>query len=110
MHPTSTKKMLVLASLLFIALLVGACAGPPGEQGPAGPAGPPGPPGPAGEPAAAADLACTECHNDTSIITGKKAAWEESLHGSGVAFIEEGSRNTCAGCHSGATFSAMIAA
>ena len=58
----------------------------------------------------AADASCTECHNDTSIITGKKAAWEESLHGSGVAFIEEGPRNTCAGCHSGATFSAMIAA
>jgi hypothetical protein len=58
----------------------------------------------------AADASCTECHNDTSIITGKKAAWEESLHGSGVAFIEEGPRNSCAGCHSGATFSAMIAA
>jgi hypothetical protein len=55
-------------------------------------------------------VTCTECHNDTSIITGKKAAWEESLHGSGVAFIEEGPRNTCAGCHSGATFSAMVAA
>ena len=56
------------------------------------------------------DVTCTECHNDTSIITGKKAAWEESLHGSGAAFIEEGPRNTCAGCHSGATFSAMVAA
>jgi hypothetical protein len=56
------------------------------------------------------DLTCTECHNDTSLITGKKAAWEESLHGSGVAFVEEGPRNTCAGCHSGATFSTMIAA
>ena len=56
------------------------------------------------------EITCTECHNDTSIITGKKAAWEESLHGSGVAFIEEGPRNTCAGCHSGATFSTMIAA
>jgi hypothetical protein len=55
-------------------------------------------------------LTCTECHNDTSIITGKRAAWEESLHGSGAAFIEEGPRNTCAGCHSGAVFSAMIAA
>jgi hypothetical protein len=55
-------------------------------------------------------LTCTECHNDTSLITGKRAAWQESLHGSGVAFIEEGPRNTCAGCHSGATFSAMVAA
>ena len=56
------------------------------------------------------DLTCTECHNDTAIITSKEAAWEESLHGSGVAFIEEGGRNACAGCHSGATFSTMIAA
>src|SRR5574339_557486 len=56
------------------------------------------------------DISCTECHNDTSLITGKKAAWEESLHGSGVAFIEEGPRNTCAGCHSGATFSTAVAA
>jgi hypothetical protein len=58
----------------------------------------------------AEDLTCTECHNDTSLITGKKAAWEESLHGAGVAFIEEGPRNTCAGCHSGAAFSTMVAA
>lgn len=57
-----------------------------------------------------ADLTCTECHNDTAIITGQKAAWQTSLHGSGTAFIEEGPRNACAGCHSGATFSKMIAA
>jgi hypothetical protein len=58
----------------------------------------------------AADLTCTECHNDTAIITSKKAAWQISLHGSGLAFIEEGERNSCAGCHSGSAFSAMIAA
>jgi hypothetical protein len=110
----SIKKMLVLVTILIGTILVfTACAGAEGAagpQGPAGPAGPQGPAGPAGDAAevSAADLSCTECHNDTSIITGKKAAWEESLHGSGVAFIEEGPRNTCAGCHSGATFSAMI--
>jgi hypothetical protein len=32
------------------------------------------------------------------------------LHGSGAAFIEEGDRNTCAFCHSGATFSESVAA
>ena len=114
MHRMSTRKMLVLLITLTAAAIVfTACAGPQGEPGPAGPAGPEGPAGPQGEPGTSMsmeDITCTECHNDTSIITGKKAAWEESLHGAGVAFIEEGPRNTCAGCHSGATFSAMIAA
>jgi hypothetical protein len=57
----------------------------------------------------AADLTCTECHNDSSIITGKKAAWEESLHSTGEAFVR-GESGGCAGCHSGGGFSAMIAA
>jgi hypothetical protein len=109
----STKKMFVLlGALVLAAVLITACGGAP-EPGPAGPQGPEGPAGPQGEPGPAMtveDISCTECHNDTSLITGKKAAWEESLHGSGVAFIEEGPRNTCAGCHSGATFSAMVAA
>ena len=104
------KKMLVLVGLLVIAAVVlTACgtAGPQGPQGEPGPAGPQGEPGPE---VSAANLSCTECHNDTALITGKKAAWEESLHGSGSAFIEEGPRNSCAGCHSGAAFSEMIAA
>jgi hypothetical protein len=111
----SIKKILVLVGILVaVTVIFTACAGPQGETGPAGPAGPAGPQGPQGPAGEAAevnvtDLTCTECHNDTSIITGKRAAWEESLHGSGAAFIEEGPRNTCAGCHSGATFSAMIA-
>ncbi len=102
--------MLVIAGVLIIAAVVlTACAtaGPEGPAGPAGPAGPQGEPGPA---APAADLTCTECHNDTSLISGKKATWQTSLHGSGTAFIEEGERNTCAFCHSGATFSESVAA
>jgi hypothetical protein len=35
-----------------------------------------------------ADLTCTQCHNDTTLITGKKAAWEESLHGTGEPLSE----------------------
>jgi hypothetical protein len=57
----------------------------------------------------AADLTCTECHNDSSIITGKKASWEESLHSTGEAFVR-GESSGCAGCHSGGAFSAMVAA
>jgi hypothetical protein len=57
----------------------------------------------------ASDLSCTECHNDTTVITGKKAAWEESIHGTGEAFVR-GTSAGCAGCHSGGAFKAMVAA
>jgi hypothetical protein len=56
-----------------------------------------------------ADLGCTECHTDSSLITGKKTAWSESTHGSGEAYLR-GSSSSCAGCHSGGGFSARIAA
>lgn len=111
----TTKKMLVLLGLLIVsAVLFTACAGPQGEQGPAGPAGPPGPAGPAGPAGesamlSATDLTCTQCHNDTTLITGKETAWAESLHGSGEAYVR-GTSADCAGCHSGGAFSQRIAA
>ena len=58
----------------------------------------------------ATDLSCTECHNDTSLITSKRHAWEESLHGSGTAADYAGGRSSCTGCHSGASFSERVAA
>jgi hypothetical protein len=58
---------------------------------------------------AAAELTCTECHNDTTIITGKKAAWSESIHGTGEAYVR-GTSAGCAGCHSGGAFKEMVAA
>lgn len=109
----STKKMLtLLGTLIVAAVLISACAtaGEPGPQGPAGPAGPAGPQGEPGAPAMASDLTCTECHNDTAIITGKKAPWETSVHGAGTAAEYAGGRDGCTGCHSGASFSKMIAA
>lgn len=57
-----------------------------------------------------ADLTCTECHNDTAIITRHKANWETSVHGSGAGLAYAGERTDCAGCHDGAAFSEMIAA
>jgi hypothetical protein len=108
-----TKKMFVLLGVLVLAaVVVTACgtAGPVGPAGPEGPAGPAGAPGAAGESVSAANLTCTECHNDTALISSKKANWQESLHGQGTAFIEEGGNKSCAFCHSGATFSAAIAA
>ena len=58
----------------------------------------------------ASDLSCTECHNDTAIITGKKAPWSTSVHGSGTSAEYAGGRDGCTGCHSGASFSKMVAA
>jgi nitrate/TMAO reductase-like tetraheme cytochrome c subunit len=56
-----------------------------------------------------AELTCGECHNDTTLLTGKQTAWGDSLHGMGEAYVR-GTSASCAGCHSGGAFSAMIAA
>jgi hypothetical protein len=111
----TTKFLFVLSLLVVIAMAMTACAGEPGPQGPEGPAGPAGPQGPEGPPGAAAEaaemgeLTCTECHDDTTLIAGKAAAWSESLHGTGEAYVR-GSSASCAGCHSGGAFSQMVAA
>ncbi len=108
-----SKKLVSIALLGLLAIVLAACAGAAGDPGPAGvagPAGPAGAEGPAGAAPSAADLACTECHNDTSLLAGKVFAWEESLHGSGTSAAYAGSRGSCAACHSGSDFSAMVAA
>jgi hypothetical protein len=117
-------KHLLVVLLLLVALALAACAGsegpqgeqgppgPQGEAGPAGPAGPPGPEGPEGPEGMAAemgDLTCTECHTDTTLLTGKQTAWSDSLHGTGEAYVR-GASASCAGCHSGGAFTAMVAA
>ena len=107
------KRTLLYIGILGLAtLILAACAGAAGSPGPAGPAGPAGPQGPAGPPgeAAAADqLSCTQCHNDSTHLTGKTTAWSESLHGTGEAYVR-GTSAGCAGCHSGGAFSEMVAA
>ncbi len=111
------KVFVILGFLLLSMLALSACAGQDGQAGPSGPAGPQGPQGetgPEGDAGASgemtvADLSCTECHTDSSLITGKKTAWSESTHGSGEAYLR-GSSSSCAGCHSGGGFSARIAA
>ncbi len=109
----STRVLFLVSLLVVVALAMTACGageqGPTGPAGPAGPAGPEGPAGPAGAEASMADLTCTECHNDTAVITGKKAPWEASVHGSGTAAEYAGGRDGCAACHSGASFSKMVA-
>jgi hypothetical protein len=47
----------------------------------------------------AAELSCTQCHNDTTLIWSKEAQFREnSVHGTGEAF-ERGEETSCAGCH-----------
>jgi hypothetical protein len=87
--------------------LATAALGLMGCEGSSGPAGEPGPAGPTGPVADASNLSCTECHNGSSLITGKTAAWSESLHGNGEAYAR-GSRSSCAGCHSGGAFQEMV--
>ncbi|MDH3517351.1 MAG: hypothetical protein OEM66_00330 [Acidimicrobiia bacterium] len=46
-----------------------------------------------------ADLTCTGCHDDTTLIVSKQAQFRElSRHGTGEAF-ERGASTSCAGCH-----------
>jgi len=52
-------------------------------------------------------LSCKECHDSSTLITGKQTAWSESLHGTGEAY-QRGTSASCAGCHSGGAFSMMV--
>ncbi len=52
---------------------------------------------------------CVACHSEEPTISGRETAWEESVHGTGASYIR-GTRASCAGCHSGGAFSAMIGA
>jgi hypothetical protein len=57
----------------------------------------------------AEDLTCTECHNETNVVSGKWNQWAESAHGMGESYVR-GTSSSCAGCHSGNAFADMIAA
>ena len=52
---------------------------------------------------------CAECHDPSNLITGKKTEWEESVHGTGTAYLR-GTSSSCAGCHSGNGFAERMAA
>jgi hypothetical protein len=51
---------------------------------------------------------CAKCHDDTTLITGRRAGWSTSLHATGTAFLR-GTSASCAGCHSGGGFSLRVA-
>ena len=96
---TKFKAFAKLSNFVVLAACVSVMVGCEGARGPAGP------PGPAAE---FTDLSCTQCHNGTSIITGKLADWNQSKHGTGEAFAR-GESGTCSACHSGGAFVEMVA-
>lgn len=95
----SKKLFVLIAVLAILTLALAACAASPGPAGPAGPTGPQGPQGDPGPALSAADLTCTECHNDTTLIVSKEAQFRKSsVHGTGESFVR-GEGTDCAGCH-----------
>jgi len=87
-----------LGLLVLAAIVLAGCAG---SEGPAGPQGEQGPPG---EPGA---TTCTDCHDSTTTILGIQGQWATSAHGSGTSYAR-GTRSSCAGCHAGEGFTAMV--
>jgi hypothetical protein len=57
----------------------------------------------------AGPVPCTQCHDDSNLITGKQTQWAESLHGTGEAYLRATSAG-CAACHSGNGFAKAVAA
>ncbi len=55
-------------------------------------------------------MTCTDCHDDTTLITGKQTGLSKAVHGTGNAYAYAGGRSSCTGCHSGGSFSKMVAA
>ncbi len=82
-----------LAVILLISIM--SCQGPPDETGPA-------------ETVAAAT--CSDCHNDTTLISAKSAQIALTTHVTGEGWHYAGSRAACTACHSSEGFITMVAA
>jgi Cytochrome c7 and related cytochrome c len=53
---------------------------------------------------------CEMCHDDTTLITGRRDEWSMTRHATGTSFASEGGNPSCAGCHSGGTFVTRVLA
>lgn len=101
------KKLMVFNGLLAVTLMVviamfTACEGPAGAPGTDGKDGTDGLNG------ADASEACRKCHNSTSGLVAKSLQLNHSLHVTGEAWLE-GTRNSCAPCHSNEGFLDVLA-
>src|SRR5512137_575828 len=56
-----------------------------------------------------ADLTCSDCHNDSTLVLAKTLQWEKSVHATGGNYVRATSAS-CAGCHSSEGFTKRIAA
>lgn len=83
------KFNLLLSFLFLLGMTLVSC------EGPMGPAGADGADGADGTDA---NESCKLCHN-SAVVDAKAIEFEHSLHATGTAF-EEGTRNSCAPCHS----------
>jgi hypothetical protein len=70
--------------------------------------GPAGVPGDAGKDGVDANATCTKCHNSNSEMVAKSLQLNHSLHRTGEAWLE-GTRNSCAPCHTNEGFLDVIA-
>ncbi len=102
----STKRSLrwggIIGLVVILLVLIIGCQGPPGETGPTGPEGPQGSPSVSGGAAA-----CSDCHNDTTLVKARQVQWASSVHATGGNF--ERSDASCAICHTSEGFTERIA-
>ncbi len=102
----------ILVLVLSLTALLTACAGPAGPAGPtgsAGPAGSAGTAGPVGSTGPAGGEACSDCHNDTTLILSKSIQSATTTHMTGGAHDYAGGRASCTACHSSEGFQEMVA-
>ncbi|HUX97431.1 MAG TPA: hypothetical protein VMV47_16975 [Bacteroidales bacterium] len=99
------KNLLKILSLLTIAgFILTSCEGPAGPEGPAGLDGTNGTNGVDGKDA---NETCKLCHNK-DVVEAVAREYQYSVHFKGVAYAEEGTRNSCAPCHSSLGFLNVI--
>jgi hypothetical protein len=98
-------KMLIAMLPLAILVTLMACEGPAGAPGKDGADGTDGTNGTNGT---NASESCRTCHNSTSQIATKQLQLNHSMHSEGTAWLE-GTRNSCAPCHTSAGFTDVIA-
>ncbi len=87
----------VIGLVVIAGIIVTGCAGPEGAQGPAGPAGD------------IAEVTCSDCHNDTTLVLSKSLQSATTTHMTGGAHDYAGGRASCTACHSSEGFQEMVA-
>lgn len=104
----SGMKKFTMFNVFFAGLFIAAMAIFSACEGPAGVPGTDGKDGTNGVDGADASESCRKCHNSSSVLVAKSKQLNHSLHVTGHAWME-GTRNSCAPCHSNEGFLDVIA-